>query len=366
MSPVSLNRSITLASLEREVKTVTTAGQLAKAEWREGIFCGRSFSYLGFRGDITIAHDHHRMATPSILSLRATTSHFLVPSSPPFSFSLANKPKSSSPSFSNSLNSIKMMQQGNEITEEEAAGKAEANAGPARRVFVAGATGSTGKRIVDQLLAKGFAVKAGVRDVGRARAAFPQNNPALQIVKADVTEGSEKLAEAIGGDSEAVICATGFRPGWDLFAPWKVDNFGTVNLVEACRKLGVNRFILISSILVNGAAMGQLLNPAYIFLNVFGLTLVAKLQAEQHIRRSGINYTIVRPGGLRNEPPKGNIVMEPEDTLYEGSISRDQVAEVAVEALNYPESSYKVVEIVAREDAPKRSFEELFGSVKQR
>ena len=41
-------------------------------------------------------------------------------------------------------------------------------------------------------------------------------------VKADVTEGSDKLAEAIGDDSEAVVCATGFRPGWDLLAPWKV------------------------------------------------------------------------------------------------------------------------------------------------
>lgn len=92
----------------------------------------------------------------------------------------------------------------------------------------------------------------------------------------------------------------------------QVDNFGTVNLVEACRKRGINRFILISSILVNGAAMGQILNPAYIFLNVFGLTLIAKLQAEQHIRKSGINYTIIRPGGLRNDPPSGNIVMEPE------------------------------------------------------
>ena len=39
---------------------------------------------------------------------------------------------------------------------------------------------------------------------------------------ADVTEGSDKLVQAIGDDSEAVICATGFRPGWDLFAPWKV------------------------------------------------------------------------------------------------------------------------------------------------
>ncbi|KAL8468459.1 hypothetical protein ACS0TY_031609 [Phlomoides rotata] len=234
-----------------------------------------------------------------------------------------------------------------------------------KKIFVAGATGSTGKRIVEQLLAKGFAVKAGVRDVDKAKSTFP-GNPNLQIVKADVTEGSTKLAEAISDDSDAVICATGFKPSWDLFAPWKVDNFGTVNLVEACRKQKVNRFILISSILVNGAAMGQLLNPAYIFLNVFGLTLVAKLQAEQHIRKSGINYTIVRPGGLKNDPPNGNIVMEPEDTLSGGSISRDQVAEVAVEALLHPESDYKVVEIVARAEAPQRSFEELFGSIKQK
>ncbi|KAK6150047.1 hypothetical protein DH2020_017572 [Rehmannia glutinosa] len=235
-----------------------------------------------------------------------------------------------------------------------------------KKIFVAGATGSTGKRIVEKLLAKGFAVKAGVRDVDKAKSTFPGDNPDLQIVKADVTEGSTKLDEAISDDSDAVICATGFRPSLDLFAPWKVDNFGTVNLVEACRKRNVNRFILISSILVNGAAMGQLFNPAYIFLNVFGLTLVAKLQAEQYIRKSGINYTIIRPGGLKNDPPMGNIVMEPEDTLSEGSISRDQVADVAVEALLCPESSYKVVEIVARSEAPKRSFEELFGSIKQK
>ena len=58
--------------------------------------------------------------------------------------------------------------------------------------------------------------------------------------------------------------------------------------------------------------MGQLLNPAYIILNVFGLVLIAKLQAENYIRKSGINYTIIRPGGLRDDPPSGNIVMEPE------------------------------------------------------
>ncbi|KAK9267960.1 hypothetical protein L1049_010397 [Liquidambar formosana] len=297
------------------------------------------------------------MATPiflrnSPLCTLHTHHHYHHPLTRPFSA----LPFSTAKTRCHSVNSTKM--EGSEITEV-----VNVNAG--KKIFVAGATGNTGKRIVEQLLAKGFAVKAGVRNLDKAKTTFSGNNPALQFVKADVTEGSAKLAEAIGEDSDAVICATGFQPSWDLLAPWKVDNFGTVNLVEACSKLGVNRFILISSILVNGAAMGQLLNPAYIFLNVFGLTLVAKLQAEQYIRKSGINYTIIRPGGLRNDPPMGNIVMEPEDTLSEGTISRDQVAEVAVEALIHPESFYKVVEIVSRSEAPKRSFEDLFGSIKQ-
>uniref|UniRef100_A0A2P2JL69 Uncharacterized protein MANES_17G068500 n=1 Tax=Rhizophora mucronata TaxID=61149 RepID=A0A2P2JL69_RHIMU len=270
------------------------------------------------------------------------------------SFSTTSKPSSVS------FTSIKM--KGSEIT-EEAEGIVNS---VKKKIFVAGATGSTGKRIVEQLLAKGFEVKAGVRDLDKTKSALFRDNPSLQIVKADVTEGSVKLAEAIGDDSEAVVCATGFRPGWNLFAPWKVDYYGTINLVEACRKSGVNRFILISSILVNGAAMGQILNPAYIFLNVFGLTLIAKLQAEQYIRKSGINYTIIRPGGLRNDPPSGNVVMKPEDTLYQGSISRDLVAEVAVEALSRPESSFKVVEIISSADAPKRTYEDLFGFIEQR
>ncbi|KAL9687857.1 hypothetical protein QQ045_032265 [Rhodiola kirilowii] len=120
-------------------------------------------------------------------------------------------------------NSIKMEGGGSEIT-EEVDRKVEVGVSGGKKVFVAGATGSTGKRIVEQLLARGFSVKAGVRDIEKAKTTFTSNNnnPALHFVKADVTEGSEKLAEVIGDDSDAVICATGFRPSWDLLAPWKV------------------------------------------------------------------------------------------------------------------------------------------------
>ncbi|KAH9604207.1 hypothetical protein KSS87_019133 [Heliosperma pusillum] len=283
-------------------------------------------------------------------------------------FLLHSLPNSTLPPFSFSsfltLKATKMDESEIKVGKEESVNNNNGS-NISKKIFVAGATGNTGKRVVEQLLAKGYTVKAGVRDIQKANSTFSPN-PALQIVKTDVTDGSGKLAEAISDDSDAVICATGFQRSWDPLAPWKVDYYGTINLVEACRKQGVKRFILISSILVNGAAMGQLFNPAYVFLNIFGLVLVAKLQAENYIRKSGINYTIIRPGGLKNDPPSGNIVMEPEDTLSGGSISRDQVAEVAVEALSSPEASFKVVEIIAKPEAPTRTFHDLFSAINQR
>lgn len=230
-----------------------------------------------------------------------------------------------------------------------------------KTVFVAGATGGTGKRIVKELLSKGFQVRAGVRDLQKAKAALPSSDN-LEFVLADVTQSVELLAKAIGG-VDAVIVATGFRPSFDLLASWKVDNWGTRNVVDACKLNQVKKIVLVSSILVNGAAIGQLLNPVYIILNIFGLTLVAKLQAENYIRKSGIDYTIIRPGGLKNDPPSGNIFLSREDSVYEGAVSRDTVARVAVESVSTPEASYKVVELVEKSEAPAKHVQELFASV---
>lgn len=68
-----------------------------------------------------------------------------------------------------------------EIT-EEVVQQSGPNGNAKKKIFVAGATGSTGKRIVEQLLAKGFQVKAGVRDVEKAKTMLSHDNPALQIV----------------------------------------------------------------------------------------------------------------------------------------------------------------------------------------
>ena len=74
--------------------------------------------------------------------------------------------------------------------------------------------------------------------------------------------------------------------------------------------------------------------------------LEEKLVAEKYLRASGLDWTIVRPGGLKADPPTGALFVSAENTLNSGEISRDLVADVSVAALFDPKASNQVVEIV--------------------
>ena len=74
--------------------------------------------------------------------------------------------------------------------------------------------------------------------------------------------------------------------------------------------------------------------------------LEQKLIAEKHLRASGMDWTIVRPGGLKADLPTGALFVSGENTLNSGEISRDLVADVSVAALFDAKASNKVVEIV--------------------
>ncbi|NEO81859.1 NAD(P)H-binding protein [Moorena sp. SIO4G3] len=217
------------------------------------------------------------------------------------------------------------------------------------KACVAGATGETGKRIVQELVMRDIPVRALVRNLEYAQEILP---PAAELVVGDVLK-PESISAAIG-DSTVVLCATGAPPTFDPTAPYKVDYEGTKNLVDAAKQKGVEHFVLVSSLCVS-----QFFHP----LNLFWLILVWKKQAEEYIQKSGLTYTIVRPGGLRNEDNSDPIVMSGADTLFEGSIPRTKVAEVCVEALSEPEARNKIVEVVSSAEAPDQSWEQLFYDV---
>ncbi|NEZ59662.1 SDR family oxidoreductase [Adonisia turfae] len=216
------------------------------------------------------------------------------------------------------------------------------------KVLVVGATGQTGRRITNQLSGSDVAVKAMVRD--RSKADFSE---AVEVVVGDVLK-PETLAVAIAG-CDAIICATGAAPSFDMTGPYQVDFVGTKNLVDAAKLAGVKRFVIVSSLCVS-----KFFHP----LNLFWLVLYWKKQAENYIANSGLTYTIVRPGGLRNEDSGDPILMASADTLFEGGIAREKVAQVCIAALSEPESENKIVEIVMNSEAQAQSFGVLFAGVR--
>jgi uncharacterized protein YbjT (DUF2867 family) len=214
------------------------------------------------------------------------------------------------------------------------------------KAFVAGATGETGRRIVQELIVRNIPVIALVRDIDKARGIL---SPEAELVVGDVLQ-PESLTAALG-DSTVLLVATGAKPSFDPTGPYKVDFEGTKNLVDAAKAKGIEHFVLVSSLCTS-----QLFHP----LNLFWLILVWKKQAEEYIQKSGLTYTIVRPGGLKNEDNPDAIVMQSADTLFDGSIPRQKVAQVAVEALLEADARNKIVEIVAKPEAASKSFKELF------
>ncbi|PAX52532.1 SDR family oxidoreductase [Brunnivagina elsteri] len=217
------------------------------------------------------------------------------------------------------------------------------------KAFVAGATGETGRRIVEELIKRNIPVRALVRDIDKARSILPRD---AELVQGDILQPAE-LAAAIG-DSTVLLCSTGAKPSFDPTGPYKVDFEGVKNLVDVAKAKQIEHFVFVSSLCTS-----QLFHP----LNLFWLILVWKKQAEEYLQKSGLTYTIVRPGGLKNEDNSDAIVMQGADTLFEGSIPRQKVAQVCVEALTESSSHNKIVEIVATPEISAKGFSELFTGV---
>ncbi|WP_071518001.1 SDR family oxidoreductase [Geitlerinema sp. PCC 9228] len=217
------------------------------------------------------------------------------------------------------------------------------------KVLVAGATGETGRRVVRELVEREIPVRAFVRNLETAQTILP---PSAEIAVGDLLD-RRSMQKAMAGCT-AVISAIGARPSLDPGGPCRVDYEGTNNLVRVAQAQEIDRFVMVSSLCVS-----RFFHP----LNLFWLVLFWKKRAEDFLRNSDLNYTIVRPGGLSNTDSDLPVKMSGADTLFGGSIPRSQVAKVCVEALFSPESQRKIVEVVATADASPKEISALFAGV---
>ena len=157
-------------------------------------------------------------------------------------------------------------------------------------------------------------------------------------------------------DFDALVIATGARASFDLTGPAKVDALGVYRQLESCKRVGIKRVILVSSL-----CTGKLFHP----LNLFGLILIWKKIGENFLRNSNFEWTIIRPGGLKeNEDIKSeNINYSKEDTQINGSIPRRLVAQCCVDSLKNKESINKLIEVTSSNNNKKISFKKAMQMI---
>jgi len=142
-------------------------------------------------------------------------------------------------------------------------------------ILLAGGTGHLGSAVVQRLTARGMGVRVLSRNPSRARASVPEG---VEIVAGDVRVAAS-LTDALAGVETVISAVTGFGPDGD--GPRKVDLEGNANLIDAATAAGVKHFILIS---IHGAAANHAME-----------LYRAKFMAEERLRASGLEWTIIRP-----------------------------------------------------------------------
>ncbi|MCW2650399.1 MAG: NAD-dependent dehydratase [Mycobacterium sp.] len=203
------------------------------------------------------------------------------------------------------------------------------------RVVIAGGHGQIALRL-ERLLAT-----RGDESVGMIRK--PEDAEDLRAVGAEAVLcdlESAQLADVSRylRSADAAVFAAGAGPGSGILRKDTVDRAAAVLFADAAEAAGVRRFLIISS-------MGADAEPPPGTDPVFAAYLRAKAAADAYIRsRDGLDWTILRPGRLTNDPGTGRVTLA--DSTGRGDVSRDDVAAVLAALLDEPRTARRTLELI--------------------
>jgi uncharacterized protein YbjT (DUF2867 family) len=146
--------------------------------------------------------------------------------------------------------------------------------------------------------------------------------------------GADEVAAAIAG-SDAVVFAAGAGPGSGPARKETMDYGGAVKLIEAARQAGIRRYVIVSSMGANADEPGD---------DTFSVYQRAKGRADDALRTSGLDATVIRPGSLTNDPGTGRVRLA--ERLAHGQVPREDVAAVLAAVLDSPSTIGKSVDLI--------------------
>lgn len=200
-------------------------------------------------------------------------------------------------------------------------------------VAIAGGHGSIALLLTERLAARDDVVTGIIRaeDQADGLRAAGSEPVVLDLEEAE----SPEIADAIAG-SDAVVFAAGAGPGSGAERKETVDHGAAVKLIEACGQADVSRYVMISAMGTDDPPNGD---------DVFSVYLRAKARADRALMASGLDWTIVRPGRLTDEPATGEVRLARH--VERGEIPRADVAAVVAATLDDPRTSGHVFEVVS-------------------
>ncbi|HEX2104452.1 MAG TPA: SDR family oxidoreductase [Solirubrobacteraceae bacterium] len=202
-------------------------------------------------------------------------------------------------------------------------------------VVIAGGHGQIALRLARLLSARGERVRSLIRNPDHAS---DVEAAGAEAVVADLEE-LDDLAPFVEG-ADAVVFAAGAGPGSGPERKRTVDYGAAVKLVDAARAAGVRRYVMVSSIGADDPSAGSEAMRPY---------LEAKADADAAVASSGLDFTIVRPGRLTNDPGTARIAVG--ERLERADITRDDVAAVLVAVLDERHTVGRTF-VVVQGDAP--------------
>src|SRR6266436_3600536 len=225
-----------------------------------------------------------------------------------------------------------------------------------QRVLVIGATQGTGYLVVNLLLRDGYQVRALARNEAKAKEKL---SLPVEIAVGDITK-LNTLPSAVK-DVDHIIFTAGAtqRPASERLIV-ATEYEGVKSTLAAAKDAGFNgRFLYMTSIGVTKSSLAATL------LNLVKRnTLKWRKLAEDEIRRSGFDYTIIRAGFLTNSPG-GRRAIEVSQREYplgfKYRISRADVAEVFIQALRHPSTRRTTFEVVCAKGRQRQEWDVLFG-----
>jgi uncharacterized protein YbjT (DUF2867 family) len=193
------------------------------------------------------------------------------------------------------------------------------------RVVIAGGHGRIALLLARVLAGRGDEVLSLIRkpeQAGDVEAAG-----ATPVVLDLETASRADTARALAG-ADAAVFAAGAGPGSTAERKYTVDKGGSVLLADACEEAGVDRFVQVSS-MGAGEPVSSGGDP------VWAAYIDAKTQAEEDLKSRGLEWTIVRPGGLTDDAAAGTVTLAP-PPVPRAQVPRADVAAVIAELLGAP------------------------------